>query len=247
MATRWPTAPPDQAEDNSPAAFPDLAGSLNPNIPAASDVARQIWPYNRYARSQNGPAFILKPTAAQTSAVSSDSDMDVVRQQLQSIARSERLRAAPWLTPPPDVESFHLAAGIALPAISATVFTVVVSITVPPGRNGVLNQIANLYEGPGAGFIDFTGDVVWQITRNSPSGGTAPERNYENIQASLGTPAAPGRIAPIRIFENDVISLVVRNANIIVASQVCGGLLGGWFYARTWDDQFDREDQSLSW
>lgn len=170
-----------------------------------------------------------------------------LRSDVQQLNRTSSLIAAPWLTMPPDGESFHLAAGIGLPAISATAFATVVQIPVPEGRNGVLNRIGNVFVG--GGFTDFSGDLVWQIVRNPGTGLQTAERNYENIVASLGSVANPGVVAPIRLFENDVIALVVRNAAIIVALQKVGGLLGGWFYPRTWDDAFERSQQAqdVSW
>jgi hypothetical protein len=171
--------------------------------------------------------------------------LDDQRHAMRQIARTNRLLSAPWLIEPPDSESFHLAAGIVIPAISALVFSTVVTITCPPGRNGVLNRIAN--EFVGSGFVDFSGAIVYQIIRNPGAGQTTAERNYQNITASLGRVQDPARISGIRIFENDVLSLVVRNASIVPGGEIIGGLLGGYFYPRTWDDQFDRQDASVSW
>jgi hypothetical protein len=165
---------------------------------------------------------------------------------LRQIARSNRLISAPWLIEPPDSESFHKGSGIAMPAISATVFSVIVTVTCPPGRNGVLNRIANVVVG--GAFSDFSGDFQWQIRRNQSGNATdtMAERNYENILASYGLIIAPARISGIRIFENDVIQLVGRN-NALPVGTALGGLLGGYFYPKTWDDQFDRADSSQSW
>ena len=133
-----------------------------------------------------------------------------------------------------------------MPAISATAFSVIAAVTCPPGRNGVLNRIANVIVG--GAFSDFSGDFVWQIRRNQSGNATdtMAERNYDNIVASYGLIIAPARISGIRIFENDVIQLVGRNNNLPLGTSL-GGLLGGYFYPRTWDDQFDRADSSTSW
>lgn len=216
-------------------------------IPAASDDAAQNAPYRRYADPIPRRNIDLRPSTAP--APNSDDPLVAAIQELQQktqqLARSLRLISAPWVIEPPDAESFHVPGGVGIPAISPTAFTTVVSITVPPGRNGVLNKIANVYIG--GGFTDFSGVVVWRIVRNPGTTIVAAERNYENITASLGSASNPGRIAGIRVFENDIVALQVRNDSVAVAGQLIGGLLGGWFYPRTWDDQFDREDQSTTW
>lgn len=221
--------------------FPDLAAVLDPSAPQDSSTARTTWPYNRYSRGMSQPLLVLR---TEKSADAGNSAPDPTLQKLYSIARSMRLLAAPWIVPPPDSESFHIGAGITIPAQDG-VFHSVVSFTVDPGRNGAMVQIAN--ELVGAGFTDFSGDLIWQIVRNPGSGLATAERNYENIQASYGDVKNPGKISVIRIFEGDVVQLQVKNVNIIPAGQTIGGLFGGWFYPRTWDDQFDHEDESISW
>ena len=64
---------------------------------------------------------------------------------------------------------------------------------------------------------------------------------------SLGNIDAPTKISGIRIFENDVLSLLVRNNAIVPGGELIGGLLGGYFYPRTWDDQFDAGDSQNDW
>jgi hypothetical protein len=179
---------------------------------------------------------------ARSAAVSDDPTAAAIA-ELQStqgkVLNTARLAAAPYLVPPPDSESFHVAAGIALPAITVGVFSTVVRVVVPPGRNGVLNRIANQFVG--GGFVDFSGAIVWQIVRNPGPGLQTAERNYENIVASLGAVANPAQISPIRLYENDVIELVVNNNAIVVGMQTIAGLLGGYFYPRSYDDQFERD------
>lgn len=233
------------AYDVADPAFPDLVP-----IPAASDDATQNAPYRRHADKMQKPNIILRPSAS-GAPLSSDPTIAAIQQlqqTMQNVARTTRLLSAPWVIEPPDAESFHLPGGVVIPAISATVFTTVVQIVVPPGRNGVLNKLANVYVG--GGFIDFSGSVIWRLVRNPQQNAGATveaERNYENITASLGSASNPGKIAGIRIFENDVIALQVRNNSAVAAGQLIGGLLGGWYYPRTWDDQYDRKDSSTSW
>src|ERR1700758_3225371 len=127
---------------------------------------------------------------------------------------------------PPGGESFEFAAGVAIPAIGAT--ATVLQFTVPNGRNGMIKRIANILVG--GGFNDFSGGVVWQIVQDLSQTGPPIVPNYDNITASLGTVNNPSNIDGIRIKENQVVALIVKNVNIPVAGQVIGGRLGGYFY-----------------
>ena len=111
----------------------------------------------------------------------------------------------------------------------------------------MIKWIANVIVG--GAWADFSGDAVWQIVRNPPAGvytGGNAERNYEKVLASLGLINQPSRISGIRIFENDVIQWVVRN-NALPTGVNAGALLSGYFYPRTWDDQFDASDNPVAW
>lgn len=222
-------------------------GTAHSTDPASN---RTYDPYKRFADPTPPSGLLLRPPDA--AGPPDDPYLAAIADLAGSVranSRTVRLLAAPWLVMPPDGESFHKAFGVALPAISGppAVFTAVVTIVVPPGRNGVLNKIANTFIG--GGFQDFSGNVIWQIQRNPDSGGviTAAERNYEKIVASLGNTLAPTPINPIRIFENDTLVLAVSNAAVVVAGQTIGGLLGGYFYPRTWDDQWEKRDQMMAW
>lgn len=234
MYEEMPTDP------SSAASQPNATGA------AASSIRASTWPYRRNAFRSLTPNLVLRPPVQPAGSTDPTiAAIDQVQEVMQQVQRAVRLISAPWLIEPPDAESFHLAAGIAIPAVSATVFSTVVTITCPPGRNGVLNRLAN--EFVGSGFVDFSGAIVYQLVRNPGSGITTAERNYENITASLGLVQNPAKISGIRIFENDVIALVVRNNSIVPGGELIGGLLGGYFYPRTWDDQFERQDQEVAW
>ena len=226
----------------------DAAGEPNVTDAAASSIRGSTWPYSRYADKSLAPKIILRPPPAAPATddplISSVQDLQGVMQQVQ---RATRLISAPWLIEPPDSESFHFTAGIAVPAISPTNYTVVLSMTCPPGRNGVIKRIANVIVG--GAWSDFSGDAVWQIVRNPSAGvntGGFAERNYQNILASLGLIAQPATISGIRIFENDVIQWVLRN-NALPTTPNAGALLSGYFYPKTWDDQFDTADTPVAW
>jgi hypothetical protein len=215
---------------------------------AASSIRASTWPYKRSADLAVTHNILLRPPDAP--AVSDDpligsvNDLQNVMQQVQ---RSTRLISAPWLIEPPDSESFHLAGGIVIPAVDGF-FHTVVSITCPPGRNGVLKEIANVVVG--GAWSDFSGDAVWQIVRNPGAGnntGGFAERNYQNILASLGLINQPAKISGIRLFENDIVAFVIKNVALPIAGEEAGALLGGYFYPRTWDDQFDASDAPIAW
>jgi hypothetical protein len=223
------------------------AGQPNATNAAASSIEQTTWPYKRFADRAVPGNIILRPLAPVP--VSDDPTIDAINELtavMEQVARSTRLISAPWLIEPPDAESFHLASGIVIPAQDGA-FHTVVTITCPPGRNGVLNQIANVVVG--GAWSDFSGDAVWQLVRNQSLVGaqTMAERNYQNILASLGLINAPAPISPIRLFENDVIALVIKNVALPVAGEEVGGLLGGYFYPRTWDDQFDAQSRNVAW
>jgi hypothetical protein len=222
------------------------AGRPNATDASASKISATTWPYKRRADVAVPHNIVLRPPPE--TAPSDDPTLVAIsdlKDVLQQIQRAARLISAPWLIEPPDSESFHFTGGIVIPAQSATVFHTVLSITVPPGRNGVIKKIANVVVG--GAWSDFSGDAVWQIRRNPTSDSPAAERNYENIQASLGLIASPVQISGIRVFENDVVQWVIRNNALPVSGEEVGALFSGYFYPRTWDDQFDRADNSVSW
>jgi hypothetical protein len=223
----------------------ETAGQPNATGAADSSIRASTWPYKRTADRSIPHNILLRPP--DPLPVSDDPTIDAIyslADVMQQVQRATRLISAPWLIEPPDSESFHLASGIAIPAQDG-LFHTVVTITCPAGRNGVLNRIAN--EFVGSGFVDFGGSIVYQIVRNPTSGITAAERNYQNITASLGSVQDPARISGIRIFENDVLAIVVKNVSIVPGGELIGGLLGGYFYPRTWDDQFDAHDRPNDW
>lgn len=130
---------------------------------------------------------------------------------------------------PNDGQSFDKGGSIVIPAISATAFSVVFQFTVPQGKNGIIQRIANVIVG--GSFEDFSGDLVWQIAQNLTNpGGPLIDPNYNDIEASFGAIAFPSEIAGIPIKENQVVALLVRNNAILPAGQLIGGRFGGFFY-----------------
>lgn len=208
-------------------------------LPGSSDDLAQALPYRRHADRLDSPRIILAPppSVATPDDVSS-SEADALRDICQ-IRQSLRQLSAPWVVPPPDAESFVITAGLAIPAADGA-FHAVCSVSVPDGRNGVLTELANVFVG--GGFTDYQGGLIqWRLERNPGTGIAAAERNYDNIVASLGSATNPHKLpGGIRVNEDDVMQLSVKNIAIVPAGQFIGGLLGGWFYPRTWDMEFQR-------
>jgi hypothetical protein len=148
----------------------------------------------------------------------------------QDTSQPTRPDLPPWIYPPTNWENIDQDNYALLPAIGATV--VIISYVVPPGRNGVINKVANNFVG--GGWVEGTGDVVWRILVD----GTPPPGavSYDSILASLGNPASPTGIAGFRIFENQVLTLVAfnnpagANGGVIVAGQRVGARFCGWNY-----------------
>jgi hypothetical protein len=230
--------------NNGPSA---ASGQTNATDAAASSIRATTWPYSRLASRATGPNIMLRPpTGPAPSGDPTIAAIQSLQQTMQQVERSVRLVAAPWLIEPPDSESVHQAGGIVIPAVDGA-FHTVVTVTCPPGRNGVINEIANVVVG--GAWSDFSGDAIWQIVRNQGASTQTQmaERNYQKILASLGLINAPTRISGIRIFENDVISFVIQNVNLPISGEEVGALLGGYFYPRTWDDQWDAQDPKNAW
>jgi hypothetical protein len=131
-----------------------------------------------------------------------------------------------WVHPPAAWENLDMSGYAALPAIGAT--ATILSFTVPTGRNGVIKKLANNFVG--GGWVEGSGSVVWKILVN----GTAPPgaNSYNSILDSLGAIASPTEIAGFRIMENQVVSVVITNVNIVVAGQLVGARLAGWYYPK---------------
>jgi hypothetical protein len=125
----------------------------------------------------------------------------------------------PWIDEPEGSVPFDEQGGITLPAIGPG-FSTVLSFQVPLGYDGVIKYLSNNFLG--GGFVDFSGDIVWQILADN-----RPIRNFSNIRANKGTTGIPRPVSPIRIYSGQVISYVVNHfANIGLAGQVVVSLTG---------------------
>jgi hypothetical protein len=134
---------------------------------------------------------------------------------------------------PPQGVEFRYHAGQTIPAIGVTAN--VLQFTVPKGLNGIINRLANVVNGPG--YADFAGTTSWQLFTDLTSGTLAPNfgtgvpgASFGTLVASLGAIANPAILNGIRIRENQLVTLQFTNVSLVVAGQIVGGLLGGFFY-----------------
>ena len=148
----------------------------------------------------------------------------------QSPSGRQLVQQPPWIVPPDQWENLDLINYIVLPAIGAQAN--VINFQVPLGRNGVIQKVANNFVG--GGWVEGSGAVTWQIlVDGAPPPGSS---NYDLILASLGSPANPVGISGFRIYENQVLTLVVKNATVVVANQLSGGRLCGYLYPREMEE-----------
>lgn len=134
----------------------------------------------------------------------------------------------PWVDAPVEFNAVDVVNYVSLPAIGAQ--AVVVQIQVPPGYNGIIQSYGNNFVG--GGWTGGSGTVLWQILHDG-----AAIKGYNAIPDSLGNPAAPTKHpSGFRIFENQIIQLVVKNISTVVASQLVGGRLAGWLYPTRYED-----------
>lgn len=128
--------------------------------------------------------------------------------------------------PPMNWENVDQLGYVGLPAIGAE--AVILSFRVPIGRNGIIRKVANNYVG--GGWVEGSGAVIWKILVDGapPPGATS----YNSILGSLGSPANPVEIAGFRVFENQLVTVVADNVSVVVAGQLVGARLVGYFYPR---------------
>ena len=103
---------------------------------------------------------------------------------------------------------------------------IVVGFTVPSRSNGTIEFIANQYVG--GGWVEGSGGIIWQVLADA-----VPVQGYDAILGSLGATSNPGSLgrSPIRIFENQLIQLNLKNVSVAAAGQVLLGLFRGHFYS----------------
>ena len=138
----------------------------------------------------------------------------------------------PHLVPPRNWEHLDKFGYVLLPAIGST--ATILSFTVPIGRDGIINAVANNWVG--GGWIAGSADVVWRfLIDNGPIPGAT---DYHSIVDSLGPQADPTPISGFRIFENQTFTAVVLNnpagdnGGVIVSGQKAGARVLGYLFPR---------------
>lgn len=141
------------------------------------------------------------------------------------IKRPLEVMRKPWLDLTPGGEAYINLnpQQIVIGAVGSV--TVVVSFQVPRRKNGTIEWIAN--QVIGGQNIEGTGLVKWQILLDG-----VPAFHYDNIPATIGTMSNPAdlRESPIRIFENQLVQLVLVNIAFNPNQQILLGMLRGKFY-----------------
>lgn len=134
----------------------------------------------------------------------------------------------PWIQPPPQFDPVDEISYVTIPAIGQS--EIVLSYRVSRGRNGVIKSYANNYIGDG--FQEGSGNLYWQYLRNGN-----PIKFYERVLASLGRVESPTEHpSGFRVFDNDLIQILVFNVSIDPAGQLIGGRILGWQYPKKYED-----------
>ena len=131
----------------------------------------------------------------------------------------------PWLEEPEGSVPYDQAQVASLPAVGGSV--TVVTMVVPEGMDGVINAFS--WNFTGGGFVQGSGDIQAQLFRNG-----AAVRNFDNILIEKGSIQTPRPISPIRIYSNQVITLVINHiANVTLNGNVIGSLVGYFYPAQS--------------
>jgi hypothetical protein len=134
----------------------------------------------------------------------------------------------PWIQPPPQFDPVDKISYVTIPAIGLS--EIVLEYRVSRGRNGVIKSYANNYIGDG--FQEGSGNLYWQYLRNGN-----PIKFYERVLASLGRVESPTEHpSGFRVFDNDLIQILVFNVSIDPAGQLIGGRILGWQYPKKYED-----------
>jgi hypothetical protein len=135
----------------------------------------------------------------------------------------------PWIDAPPGYEPFFFSGKInPTPNADGNDHTIF-SFTVPPEWDGVINWIANAWNGNG--FVPFSGSFIWRILRDG-----VPFKGLDSIDWQYGTTASTG-VLPVDltgkgiiIRSGQAISMVGQNISLVPAGTQIWGLLAGYFW-----------------
>ena len=198
------------------------------NLPPGTVVGGQV-PYGAGVSVNQTSQYAVNQAAAELNELALLHNTLLVGNQLISTGTGDNMTSPnptstvkkPWLDAPDGAVPFDPQTKVALPAVGGT--ATVVTLTVPEGMDGVINAYS--WNFTGGGFVQGDGTLKAQLLRDG-----VPIRNYENILVEKGTIAIPRPIAPLRIFSNQTISLVITHiGNVLLNGDVIASLVG-WFY-----------------
>lgn len=198
------------------------------NLPAGTTIGGAV-PYG----AKKAPLQTTQTTISDTAlALQSLSDLHnslLVNGQLISTGTGDDMVSPlptstikkPWLDAPDGAVPFDPQTSVALPVVGG--FATVVTLTVPQGYDGVINQYS--WNFTGGGFVQGSGDLQAQVFRD-----TSAVRNYDNILVEKGTIGIARAISPLRIYSGQVITVRINHiANNLLSGNVIASLVG-YFY-----------------
>ncbi len=213
----WGSAPGYGVRPVGPPPPPVHPGAPGRNLAAAEAIAQDM--------AQRLTTVAEVPTVAELPRVAEGGTIADAIRDAQIGDKPFAVRRQPWLDLPSAGEPYIFMNGatVLVPAIGF--IALVVTFQVPRRRNGNIEWVANQFIG-GQG-VEGTGVIQWRILLDG-----IPAKGYNNIPATIGTMSGPAdlRESPIRIFENQIVDLVLFNVSFNPNQQVLLGLLRGKFW-----------------
>jgi hypothetical protein len=152
-----------------------------------------------------------------------------LRGGLMSICPGKKYVDPPWVKMPGQGKRFSPIGSLALASITPGVDTLVTSLTVPLGYDGVIFYIVQTYSGQG--FQDGDGQITWRIKQNQRY-----VKNYGNTTVQLGSLNQGGPTSPnsqIILLSDQYVQYYV---NVAVGNSLNGGritcALWGYYWPR---------------
>jgi len=130
----------------------------------------------------------------------------------------------PWLDEPPGAQPFDPQESISLPAAAGD--TVVLTMLVPAGYDGVINEMSCNFTG--GGFTQGSGDIIWSLRVDGK-----PYPNFGIITNEKGTPLQGRKIGRIRVYSGQRVQWLVNHvANLALNGNVICSLTGYFYPSR---------------